>query len=217
MKKAFAISVALAITGIILISVPLTALAATFTVNNVDATVTYTGGGSPVLIDSDMSVSDTSFADSYFDIVPVQGFASGDKLYLQSDADVFASGAISISGSTIYMGTGSTRTAVASIDSTYNGQNGTRMRINFSSPFANGSFEDGFSNWTQTNSYIALPGDTGSGISTSISTTTSDSGIVAPSGSGYFVKMSIGGSTSGYGTAHGPAIPKRHVQRKGRG
>ena len=207
MRKILSISVALIAAAVIFLAVPLTALAASFSVNGVDATVTYTGGESSVLVDSNMYVSDASFADSYIDIVPASGFASGDKLTIKSDADVYANGAISISGSTIYLGNGSTRAAVASIDPTYNGLNGQRMRINFYSSFENGSFESSFDNWTTNNSYIALPGDSGqSDITTSISRVTSDSGIVAPSGSGYFVKMKINGHTLASGTAHGPSI-----------
>ncbi len=49
-------------------------------------------------------------------------------------------GVISIVGSTIFLGDGTTAAAIGQIDGTYNGEDGEKLRINFSVDFTNGDF-----------------------------------------------------------------------------
>jgi hypothetical protein len=92
-----------------------------------------------------------------------QGADSGDMLSLTSAANPNASGAISITGSTVYLGTGATHVQIGTVDATNNGQAGKPLKINFdnvtvagTSPVANGDFSNGLTGWTPVLSTIDL-------------------------------------------------------------
>jgi hypothetical protein len=122
----------------------------------------YNLGAGPVLIDSDVTVtaSGNKWSGGYLEFVQ-QNFKAGDLLSLRSDANPNAAGAISAIGSDIYLGNGSSKTLIGSIDSIRNGTNGKSLRINFSWPLSpNGDFEGGASipGWTITDGIIRLNG-----------------------------------------------------------
>jgi VCBS repeat-containing protein len=84
-----------------------------------------------------------------------QGGDSGDFLSLTSAANPNAAGAISISGSTVFLGNGSSHIQIGTVDSISNGQAGKALKINFdnvtvagTSPVTNGDFSNGLTGWT---------------------------------------------------------------------
>jgi Ca2+-binding RTX toxin-like protein len=122
----------------------------------------YNLGTGPVLIDSDVTVtgSGNKWSGGYLEFVQ-QNFKLGDLLSLRSDANPNAAGAISAVGSDVYLGNGSSKTLIGSIDSIRNGANGQPLRINFSwSLSPNGDFEGGASipGWTIADGIIRLNG-----------------------------------------------------------
>jgi hypothetical protein len=122
----------------------------------------YNLGTGPVLIDSDVTVtgSGNKWSGGYLEFVQ-QNFKLGDLLSLRSDTNPNATGAISAVGSDVYLGNGSSKTLIGSIDSIRNGTNGQPLRINFSWPLSpNGDFESGASipGWTITDGIIRLNG-----------------------------------------------------------
>ena len=56
------------------------------------------------------------------------------------NADITA-GVVSIVGNSVYLGNGTTASVIGQIDSVYNGENGQKLKINFSVDFANGKFD----------------------------------------------------------------------------
>ncbi len=72
----------------------------------------------------------------------------GDQLGFISSSTPNASGAISYSGSNVYLGNGTSTNVIGNIDPTLNGQNGNDLKINFTGEFSNSSFENGISGWT---------------------------------------------------------------------
>ncbi|NCI46521.1 HYR domain-containing protein [Sediminibacterium soli] len=80
----------------------------------------------------------------------------GDQLGIKSDANPNDLGAISVSGTGIFLGNGTGTNIIGSIDGVLNGQNGQKLRINFTSNFENPSFESGLSGWTVVNQQIFL-------------------------------------------------------------
>ncbi|MBP1909980.1 PGF-pre-PGF domain-containing protein [Methanolobus bombayensis] len=107
------------------------------------------------IIDSDVTVSNpdgTGFGSGYIEF-NISGSNSYDDLDIQSSGSPTASGAISVSGSNVYIGTGSSTVQIGTINSTYDGQDGQKLKIDFitesGSVPANNDFESGdLTGWT---------------------------------------------------------------------
>ena len=125
----------------------------------------YTEQGAPLILDNDILFANGSdYRGGYLDFYLTDA-TTADFLTLSADAGVSTiNGAISIAGTTVYMGNGSGAAVVGSVDATYNGQNGQRLRINFSNEFTNGDFQTGsdgstiITGWTAVNEQIHLNG-----------------------------------------------------------
>ncbi|NYS62416.1 DUF4214 domain-containing protein [Vreelandella salicampi] len=124
---------------------------ATFSFNNLDASRSYTEGGAPITVDNDIALSGSpagNFTGGTLQF-SLSDADSGDTFSLVSDSDPKVDGAISFDGDDVYLGNGTERDKIGVIDSTLNGQNGQDLKINFSSPLTNGSFESGdTAGWT---------------------------------------------------------------------
>jgi VCBS repeat-containing protein len=88
---------------------------------------------------------------------------AGDILRLTSAANPNASGAVSITGSTVYLGLGASKMIIGSVDSINNGLGGKPLKINFdnatlagTSPVTNGDFSQGLTGWTSVLTQIDL-------------------------------------------------------------
>ena len=109
-----------------------------------DNIVKYNEQASPLKILENMNVNvDTSinYSGGYIDF-DLSNSSETEKLSFEKveTANIVA-GAISIVGSSVYLGDGSTSSVIGTIDSTKNGENGTSLRINFSVGFTNGDME----------------------------------------------------------------------------
>lgn len=145
-------------------------------VTSVDDT-TYTEGSGAMVVDNNISITGgTSYDGKYIRFSLTNGQTT-DTLGLNSASNVNASGAISISGSSVYLGNGSGRDIIGTVDGTENGLNGQALKINFVSTFTNSSFESGLTGWTAMNQMIDLG-------STVIAGFTSPNDASNPSGSG---------------------------------
>jgi hypothetical protein len=155
---------------------------------NADAVVPSISGLSDVatteqdpaaVIDSDVSFSGgTNYSGGYLEFALTGGTAE-DTLGLVTDGTASATdGQLSIVDGTVYLGNGSVATVIGSVDSTYNGQSGQILRINFSNEFENGNFNTGSNDdtvipgWTTVLEQISLNGtDQIAGQSTPVDTT----------------------------------------------
>ena len=118
----------------------------------------YTEQGAPVAIGSAVTITGgTSYAGQYVEFA-VDAAAGSDVLSLLSVATpVVTAGTVSIVGSSVYLGNGSTADPVGSVDATRNGQGGQPLRVNFTSAFNNPSFESAnLTGWTAINQRIDL-------------------------------------------------------------
>lgn len=157
--------------------------------------LSYTTRQGWVYLDQNVNVSSggNNWSDGYIDFALTSGGDVGDQLTIQS------SGSLTIVGDAVSWG----GTRIGTIDPTYNGVNGQRLRINFSASLLNAGFESGdFSGWNVNNYFSGLPGDTPSGISQTsvVQTATRYMGS-------YAAKLDIMGSViQSCGTAHGPEL-----------
>ncbi len=106
-------------------------------------------GSVAAIYDGDVSFSGgTSYVDGFVRF-SLAGSGANDQFTLTNDADVNASGAISLVGTDVYLGNGSGRDRIGSIDATENGQNGQPLKILFAIPLVNAGFETGdLTGWT---------------------------------------------------------------------
>ncbi|NKX52000.1 hypothetical protein HER39_15785, partial [Arthrobacter deserti] len=76
---------------------------------------------------------------------------------LQVDGEPAATaGVVSVVEGSVYLGNGATAVIIGSVDPDFDGRNGRKLRINFTSPFVNPSFEDGELGWTLMEQWINL-------------------------------------------------------------
>jgi PGF-pre-PGF domain-containing protein len=119
------------------------------------------------IIDSDVTVSNsdgTGFGSGYLEF-NLSDSTSYDDLSIQSSGSPTSSGAISVSGSNVSVGTGSDTVLIGTINSTYNGQNGQKLRIDLINDTSevgslptNNDFETGdMTGWTLNNSVTNVP------------------------------------------------------------
>lgn len=116
----------------------------------------YTEGGAPYIIDNDVVVTGANSWGGGYLLYNFSNANVGDQLNLLSDPNPNVNGAVSHSGGVLYLGNGTGTDVIGSIDPIQNGQNGAGLKVNFSSNFANSSFESGLGGWTVGNSFVNL-------------------------------------------------------------
>lgn len=187
----------------------------------------YSEGQGAVIVDSNITVTGGGSYDGKYVRFSLTNGQTTDVLTLTNAANVNASGAISFSGTSVYLGNGSGRDIIGSIDATEDGTAGKALKINFVSSFSNASFESGdFTGWTALNQVINLgttsiagytspndgtyPSNAGNDDaypSSAGSYTTSVDSTQATDGSKSLRLLSSGITTaSGYDVVHGPAV-----------
>ena len=91
----------------------------------------------------DLSSWSGNFTGSYIEF-DVSGRTNTESLgFVTSNTPSTSNGVITIVGSAVYQGNGTSASVVGQVDGTYNGQNGQKLRINFSVAFTNGNFANG--------------------------------------------------------------------------
>ena len=189
--------------ALILSAFPATALADS--VVDLTGSLYITEGDPAVLVDTSATVASGDYANGYVQM-STSTASQYDQLSFQSAANPNAEGAISFSGSTVYLGDGSGTLAIGNIDSTYNGQNGQPLRVNFVTPMANSGFENGSTGWSLNNSNYYISGDT---IGSTGTYTTS---IEQEYDGNHYLHLSIRGTTNSYGTGHGPTATSSYFE-----
>jgi hypothetical protein len=118
----------------------------------------YTEGDPATLVTPSLTVTDgVAYGGQYLEF-SIDGAVSGETLGLADDgvADT-TDGAVSVVGNSVYLGNGTTADAIASIDGILDGEDGTTLRINFTSEFTNAGFETGdLTGWTALTQQIDL-------------------------------------------------------------
>jgi|GEM_PF-1143946 len=120
-------------------------------ISGLDPSISFTEGDAAFIVDNDLTITGGGSYTEGFIRFSVGSSNSGDQFNLTSSVTPNASGAISVVGSDVYLGNGSGRDRIGSIDAVENGQNGQALKILFSSPLPNAGFEEGTANWTISN------------------------------------------------------------------
>lgn len=114
--------------------------------------ISLTEGDGAYAIDQGISFAGGSNYAGGFLRFEVGGATTGDQFILNSASDVNATGAISVDGAgLVYLGNGSSRDQIGTIDSVENGQDGKALKINLgvsTDAVTNPGFEDGTTGWT---------------------------------------------------------------------
>jgi VCBS repeat-containing protein len=110
-----------------------------------------------------------NYGAGYVEFAVSQNGDSGDVLRLNSAGNANANGAVSITGSVVYLGNGTSKIQIGTVDAVNNGQDGHALRINFdnvsiagTSPVVNGDFSRTNGNssnipgWTAVTQHIDL-------------------------------------------------------------
>ncbi len=177
------------------------------TISDVGGTVSYTENASPVILDSDVTVTGTAYAGGDI-LIDMSGGEATDVLSLTSDGDVNASGAISLDGVSVYLGNGSGRDKIGEIDGTLDGTGGQDLKILMSSPMTNASFETGTTDgWTVSDAGLA-----GDNSFTGTRTTTLVNDPDQAADGSYFLKLDISGNTTSFGVVHGPQVTSSYFE-----
>lgn len=130
------------------------------------ATTTVTAGGvysyteqqGPIGVGSGITITNgTAYDGEYVDFA-VSGSTSHDILsLLTDDSPSTASGVVSVVGTSVYLGNGTIAEPLGSIDSTFDGKAGRKLRVNFTTAFTNPGFETGDTlGWTAMKQQIDL-------------------------------------------------------------
>ncbi len=114
--------------------------------------LTVTENDPATIIDGSLSLTGNSTYNDGFITFSIAGAEAADTLALSSETNVNAVGAISVVGTDVYLGNGSGRDLIGTIDSIENGQSGAKLTIRLSSPLVNSGFESGTTaGWTTFN------------------------------------------------------------------
>ncbi|MCB1258098.1 MAG: fibronectin type III domain-containing protein, partial [Microthrixaceae bacterium] len=130
------------------------------------ATTTVTAGGvysyteqqGPISVGSGITITNGTSYDGEYVEFAVSGSTSHDILSLLTDVTPStASGVVSVVGNSVYLGNGTIAEPVGSVDSTFDGQAGRKLRVNFTTAFTNPGFETGDTlGWTAMKQQINL-------------------------------------------------------------
>jgi Ca2+-binding RTX toxin-like protein len=187
--------------------------------------ISLTEGDAPVYIDQGLSfVGGSNYAGGFLRF-NVDNANAGDQFVLNSASNVNASGAISVDeNGLVYLGNGSTRDQIGTIDSVENGQNGAALKINIgvsTDAVTNPSFENNDDGWTIVEDRVLLgttvingwltpqdnthpqnsTGDTASVINWNYNSEFSTTEFTAGANS---LRLYNSGTTDPHGVVHGP-------------
>ena len=120
--------------------------------------VSYTEGASAISALSDFALSSAGqdYAGGSVTYSVTGTNESGEVLgFTTSQSASTTAGAISIVGTTVFKGNGTTADAIGNIDGTLNGQ-ASDLKVNFANSFQNGDFSQGLTGWNVTNNNVNL-------------------------------------------------------------
>ena len=125
---------------------------------DVGADLSFTEGASAVSALSDFTLTSAGqdYAGGSVTYSITGANESGEVLgFTTSQSASTTAGAISIVGTTVFKGNGTTADAIGNIDGTLNGQ-ASDLKVNFANSFQNGDFSQGLTGWNVTNSRVNL-------------------------------------------------------------
>lgn len=171
--------------------------------------VPYTEQAPPVLVGEGVAITaGTNFGGGYLDFAVQNGTADEALSLLTVSSPATGEGVVSIVGSTVYLGSGSAADIIGTVDPARTGAAG-KLRVLFTSPFVNPSFEQGsgIAGWTAVNDRVdlgvtSIAGFTSIDRSTYAGLNSGNSNApanddAAPSSSSYSVKLNTVDASNG--------------------
>lgn len=139
------------------VGLPMTAASAAAPSVSGGGTVTYLERDPALAIGDGLTITGGSYGGSYVEFA-VNGAAGTETLDLaRGDAPSTSDGVVTIVGSLVYLGNGSTANRIGWVDSVKDGASGKPLRVNFTSGVTNPGFETGdLRGWTAMNQQIFL-------------------------------------------------------------
>ena len=138
----------------------------------------YTEGNPATIVDNDVTVSNGgTYSGGYIDFELTDGNENDFLNFQNNGSPSTQDGVLSVVDGAVYLGDGSSATVVGGVDSTLNGENGQKLRVNFSNEFENGDFNDGTAGetsiigWTSINQQVKFGTDKIAGLDTPTDTT----------------------------------------------
>lgn len=119
---------------------------------------TYVEQAPPTNIGAGTSVTGSNYYDGQYVDIEIAGATGTEHLALErsTTADT-TDGVVSIVGSAVYIGDGTTAIPIGSIDATFDGRSGSKLRVRFGSDFRNAGFETGdIAPWTTIEDFVEL-------------------------------------------------------------
>lgn len=122
--------------------------------------VTYAEGSAPVQVAPDIQITNGgTYSDGFLKFAVAGGLADETlSLTTVAQADTTA-GVVSVVGTAIYLGEGTTARQIGSVNAVSNGKQGKALQIDFSTPLVNGDFEGSSTTptgWTINNNVVTL-------------------------------------------------------------
>lgn len=187
---------------------------------------TYVEQAAPANIGAGMAVSGGASYDGRYVEFEAGAATAVEHLSMATDATpLVAVGAVSVVGSSVYLGDGAAAAAIGTVDDTFDGQDGRKLRVNFTSPFTNPGFEEGERGWNSLEHWINLGVDSIAGhqtVDTSTYPSDAPNDDDAPVSASWVVETTADGSPTEGATAlrlrssmttagscdvvHGPAV-----------
>ncbi len=134
-------------------------------INNFD-NLAYVERAPAILLAPDVVITNgNDFTDSYLEF-EIEAATTYETLGITtSETAITEAGEVSIVSSVIYIGNGTQAKQIGNVDAVYNGQQGQKLRLNFSSVLANAQFMDGLGSdipgWTVNNNQVYPSGSAG--------------------------------------------------------
>ncbi|MDW3219367.1 MAG: Ig-like domain repeat protein [Acidimicrobiales bacterium] len=189
---------------------------------------TYGEQDPPLNIGTGTTVAGGNFYDGQFVDFEITDATADETLALESvSTPVTTDGVVSVVGTAVYVGDGSSAVPIGSIDAVSDGAGGTKLRVNFGSDFRNAGFETGdVAPWTAVETMVELgvtsiagfvtsdtatyPGNSGGDgdapVSSSYSVSTTSSDPPGPTEGTYALGLTSSMTTAnGCDVVHGPA------------
>ena len=148
-KSALRARVSITVAILALVALLVSSVASADPVISGEGTFTYHQGDPAIGIGTGITLAGGSSYGGQFIQFAVDASNINETLSLASvGSPDTTSGAVSVVGSTVYLGNGSSADVIGTIDATDDGAAGRTLRVNFADEFVNPSFEDGLTGWT---------------------------------------------------------------------
>lgn len=149
---------AIGLSALVAAALPMSSAFAAPTVVGGDDAVSYTEQAAPVLIGAGVTIADgTTYAGEYVEFAVGSATATELLSLAEDEEPTTTTGVVSIVDGTVYLGNGTTADVIGAVDPVRDGRASQPLRVTFTVPFTNPSFESSdITGWTVVDEWIDL-------------------------------------------------------------